>query len=143
MKWTNHERLDIYGIHLTGWPEGIPAQNPSTLKLSQNKQLLEGFQSGAIKFERHPANIHALPDSGISSEEQFQVEEDDLSWALDTDATAPGTVGCSVETLERYTSNSEYRALLLFDAHQRAMHPHPDTLLVLWYRRPPCLLQKT
>ncbi|KAH6909080.1 hypothetical protein BKA70DRAFT_1277389 [Coprinopsis sp. MPI-PUGE-AT-0042] len=99
MKWTNHERLDIYGVRLSGWPDGIPEQNPSTLKLSQNKQLLEAFKSGAIKFERHPANIHPLPNSGLPSEEEFQVEEDDLSWALDTDAVASGTGSSSGQAI--------------------------------------------
>ena len=47
MKWTNPERLDAYGVRLVGWPEGVPAQNPSTFKVSQNKVLLEALQNGS------------------------------------------------------------------------------------------------
>jgi hypothetical protein len=52
MKWTQHSRLDIYGVCLVGWPEDIPTQNPSTLKAHQNKRLLDLFKSGTLKFVR-------------------------------------------------------------------------------------------
>ncbi|KAF9267724.1 hypothetical protein L218DRAFT_854863 [Marasmius fiardii PR-910] len=52
MKWTNPERLHTYGVSLVGWPPDIPAQNPSSLNLNQNKRLLEFMEAGTIRFER-------------------------------------------------------------------------------------------
>ena len=90
MKWTNPERLDVYGVRLIGWPEGVPAQNPSTFKVSQNKILLEALQNGSMRFEKIlPAN----PDHGDGVEEASKVDEDDpnedFSWAYDADASPP------------------------------------------------------
>jgi hypothetical protein len=50
MKWSNHEKLDAYGVRLEGWPTGVPKQNPSTLSSSQNKAILEALESGKMKF---------------------------------------------------------------------------------------------
>ncbi|KAI0775220.1 hypothetical protein BD413DRAFT_471784 [Trametes elegans] len=52
MKWTNHAKLDAYGVRLVGWPAGVPSQNPSTLSVAQNKLLLEMLGKGSIRFVR-------------------------------------------------------------------------------------------
>lgn len=52
MKWTNHSKLDAYGVRLVGWPDTIPLQNPSTFSVAQNKRLLEMLGAGQISFER-------------------------------------------------------------------------------------------
>jgi len=82
MKWTNPERLDTYGVRLVGWPADIPFQNPSTLKVHQNKTLLEGFQKGDLKFER----ILPKDDEDSSADEEKDELDDDFSWAYDANA---------------------------------------------------------
>lgn len=52
MKWTNHSKLDAFGVRLVGWPDDIPLQNPSTFSVAQNKRLLEMLGAGQISFER-------------------------------------------------------------------------------------------
>ncbi|KAF7336644.1 hypothetical protein MVEN_02098900 [Mycena venus] len=52
MKWTNPALLATYGVCLVGWPPTIPAQNPSSLKANQNKELLEALESGTMRFVR-------------------------------------------------------------------------------------------
>jgi len=84
MKWTNHDRLDLYGVRLVGWPPDIPLQNPSTLKVSQNKQLLDSFRNGTIRFERL-ATSTAPPPAPAPAAEPEDENNDDLSWALNTD----------------------------------------------------------
>ncbi|KAF8149910.1 hypothetical protein B0H34DRAFT_618062, partial [Crassisporium funariophilum] len=96
MKWTNPERLDdVYGVRLVGWPEGIPSQNPSTLKVSQNKLLLEAIQNGTMRFERL-----AMSDPIASKLDNEEVADgpsrtdgddgrEDFSWAYDADARPP------------------------------------------------------
>lgn len=87
MKWTNPERLDAYGVRLIGWPEGVPAQNPSTFKVSQNKILLEALQNGSMRFEK------IIPT--VRQEEASKADEDDpqedFSWAYDADASPPSS----------------------------------------------------
>lgn len=86
MKWTNPERLDTYGVRLVGWPPDIPPQNPSTLKVNQNKQLLEAFKSGAARFERLPVSLQSLP-APAPEVEVDPADNDDFSWAYDPDAS--------------------------------------------------------
>ncbi|KAF8701732.1 hypothetical protein AX14_000304 [Amanita brunnescens Koide BX004] len=74
MKWTNPERLDAYGVRLVGWPREIPAQNPSSLKQSQNKKLLQALENGALRFERV---VEQAEDHAEESAELGQ----DFSWA--------------------------------------------------------------
>ncbi|KAF5382172.1 hypothetical protein D9615_004403 [Tricholomella constricta] len=94
MKWTNPERLDVYGVRLVGWPASIPAQNPSTLKAGQNKTLLECLENGTMRFEK------LFPDPGTADyTENYNLDEgrmpneteddDDFSWAYDADAGEP------------------------------------------------------
>jgi hypothetical protein len=90
MKWTNPERLDAYGVRLIGWPEGVPAQNPSSFKVSQNKILLEALQNGSMRFER----INPIPPMQEEAEASKPEEEcpdphEDFSWAYDADASPP------------------------------------------------------
>ena len=92
MKWSNPERLDAYGVRLIGWPEGVPAQNPSHFKASQNKVLLEALQNGSMRFEKvTPAN----PSQEVSKFDDDDPHED-FSWAYDADASPPSSqVECS------------------------------------------------
>jgi hypothetical protein len=94
MKWMNPERLDVYGVRLVGWPPSVPALNPSTLRVSQNRELLEAFKTGIAKFERLPASIHPpapLPDIEIDHTD----EDEDFSWAFDADASPKVTTHAS------------------------------------------------
>ena len=86
MKWTNPERLDVYGVRLIGWPEGVPAQNPSTFKVSQNKILLEALQNGSMRFEKI---IPATPRQDEASKADEDDPHEDFSWAYDADASPP------------------------------------------------------
>ena len=86
MKWTNPERLDAYGVRLIGWPEGVPAQNPSSFKVSQNKILLEALQNGSMRFERI---IPATPKQEETSKADEDDPHEDFSWAYDADASPP------------------------------------------------------
>ncbi|KAF8806966.1 hypothetical protein BYT27DRAFT_7101045 [Phlegmacium glaucopus] len=93
MKWTNPERLDVYGVRLIGWPEGVPAQNPSTFKVSQNKVLLEALQNGSMRFEKITPGNPKQSGHGDGVEEASEAEKDDpvedFSWAYDADASPP------------------------------------------------------
>ncbi|KAJ7285006.1 hypothetical protein C8J57DRAFT_1290126 [Mycena rebaudengoi] len=69
MKWTNPALLATYGVCLVGWPSDIPAQNPSSLKSHQNKQLLDALENGTMHFVRTLAvaddpHISADPSPG-------------------------------------------------------------------------------
>ncbi|TFK40384.1 hypothetical protein BDQ12DRAFT_721829 [Crucibulum laeve] len=95
MKWTNPERLDIYGVRLVGWPSEIPANNPSTLKASQNKQLLEGLQNGTMKFEKvilTGREEQTKQDTNQGGNDVTIEDEDDFSWAYDADGGDPPPV---------------------------------------------------
>jgi hypothetical protein len=88
MKWTNPERLDVYGVRLIGWPEGVPAQNPSHFKASQNKMLLEALQNGSMRFEKiAPTNPRQEEDSKANENDPHE----DFSWAYDADASPPSS----------------------------------------------------
>ena len=88
MKWTNHERLDVYGVRLVGWPSDIPVANPSSLKASQNKIILDCLENGTLRFERlfpeappppaEPVNVLPIVDEVPIV---LQPEDiDDVSW---------------------------------------------------------------
>jgi len=88
MKWTNPERLDVYGVRLVGWPASVPAQNPSSLKVSQNKTLLECLENGTMRFEKlfpalGAADYADLDEGKLPDEAE---DDDDFSWAYDADA---------------------------------------------------------
>lgn len=78
MKWTQHQRLEIYGVHLVGWPNDIPLQNPSALKAHQNKKLLELLNNGTLKF------IKTIPPQPTQPPTPPLVirEVDPFQWAL-------------------------------------------------------------
>jgi len=103
MKWTNPERLDNYGVRLVGWPNDVPAQNPSNLKQGQNKLLLQVLENGRMRFEKL-SSLHAEGSrsqdynvAGTVGEESAADVEEDFSWAYDADAeigsTAPEESG--------------------------------------------------
>ena len=95
MKWTNHSKLDAYGVKLVGYPESIPLANPSSLSASQNRLLLDLFASGKTHFAR----IDGAPVAHTSVDEpSLQKDEDaifeasiDYSWAS-TDHASGHTV---------------------------------------------------
>ena len=80
----------MYGVRLVGWPSSIPAHNPSSLKLPQNKQLLECLQNGTMRFEK---TLAAPGSPGGSTADVTNSEEaeaiDDFSWAYDPDGGGP------------------------------------------------------
>jgi hypothetical protein len=121
MKWTNPERLDVYGVRLVGWPPSIPARNPSSLKLPQNKLLLECLQNGTMKFEKSLMTLTSTGDLGNPSTDiANNLEEaevtDDFSWAYDADGGCP-----SVGFL------SPYSIPLRVNIHQVDLH-NPSSL---------------
>lgn len=77
MRWTNHNRLSAYGVTLHGWPTDIPAQNPSSLKVGQNKQLLQLLKDGTLYFSK---NCIPAPESTALLEPPPELES--LSWAI-------------------------------------------------------------
>lgn len=86
MKWTNHSKLDAYGVRLVGWPDTIPLQNPSTFSVAQNKRLLEMLGAGQIFFERLDGvpSSQSWQDSVVQSphldEEAMFEDAIDFSW---------------------------------------------------------------
>ncbi|KAF5326942.1 hypothetical protein D9619_004834 [Psilocybe cf. subviscida] len=90
MKWTNTERLDVYGVTLVGWPESVPAQNPSSLKMFQNKLLLEALEKGTMRFERIAGS------SRKEATPQAESPEEDFSWAYNADAEVAPASSSSV-----------------------------------------------
>ena len=103
MKWTNPERLDAYGVRLIGWPEGVPAQNPSSFKVSQNKVLLEALQNGSMRFEKI---IPATPRQEEASKGDEDDPHEDFSWAYDADASPPSSHAEYPTTLPRQSLNT-------------------------------------
>ncbi|KAG5352885.1 hypothetical protein C0989_012275 [Termitomyces sp. Mn162] len=101
MKWTNHERLDVYGVRLVGWPSDIPVANPSSLKVSQNKIILDCLENGVLRFER------LFPDTPPPAEssndfptvdEVLQSEDTSLAWvSLHPNSDPPTGVGPSID----------------------------------------------
>ncbi len=125
MKWTNPERLDAYGVRLVGWPEGVPAQNPSTLKSGQNRVLLEALQNGTMNFEKICSES---PTSDFKErckdEEELSVNKEtleDFSWAYDADA------GLSLQTQESDTTATvpTSSSCLIFAPNRSPLSPPP------------------
>ena len=97
MKWTNHEKLNAYGVRIEGWPPHIPQRNPSSLSASQNQEILDCVQNGVIRFPRlveatpviegyqGPSMNYTLPESPPT----VAPVADDFSWAY----KSHGTVG--------------------------------------------------
>lgn len=101
MKWSNHERLDIYGVTLVGWPSDIPVQNPSSLKLNQNKQLLEALENGTMRFEKvapsiSTSNPHVTEPSPTDDmpPPPEDLETDSFSWAIQYEGNINGLSVC-------------------------------------------------
>lgn len=79
MKWKDHSKLDIYGIRLEGWPLDVPKDNPSTLSVVQNKEVLKALQSGRMSFVRIAGSSgQTTPSSGSQQSPEIS---DDFSWA--------------------------------------------------------------
>jgi len=90
MKWTNPERLDQYGVRLVGWPPTIPAQNPSSLKANQNKELIHCLETGTMRFERiNPTSHESNLDAGDGPTSSDHEEHEDFSWAYNADGVDP------------------------------------------------------
>ncbi|KAJ7756459.1 hypothetical protein DFH07DRAFT_820649 [Mycena maculata] len=86
MKWTNPALLSTYGVCLVGWPPTIPAQNPSSLKASQNKELLDALESGTMHFVRILKMQHELRSEPPPSAAE---EDSSFSWAVQYDDSEP------------------------------------------------------
>jgi hypothetical protein len=78
MKWSNHSRLDTYGVTLSGWPANIPKQNPSTLSVSQMRALLDLLEDG---------RLHFVKEGGAGTTARVDRETEDFSWACEDDQT--------------------------------------------------------
>lgn len=94
MKWTNHSKLNVYGVRIVGWPENIPSQNPSTLSVAQNKTLLEMLNAGKIYFERldgsrTPNNLQDRHSQSPRRDEEAMFEDSiDYSWTVEGDGNS-------------------------------------------------------
>ena len=93
MKWSNHSKLDVYGVHIVGWPDSVPQKNPSTLSLAQNKLILDLLNNGELRFVRIEGA--PAPESGIDVDAAPQKDEDaifadsiDYAWVSSGDAGA-------------------------------------------------------
>lgn len=87
MKWTNPALLSTYGVCLVGWPSAIPAQNPSSLKANQNKQLLDALESGTMHFVR---TLKTANEPRIEPPLPPSTEDDNtFSWAIQYDDSGP------------------------------------------------------
>lgn len=84
MKWTDHSKLEAaYGIRVIGWPSSVPLQNPSSLSVTQNRQVLEELRNGSMRFE-HVAQTSSSQPGTSSSDAASGVAVDenmDISWA--------------------------------------------------------------
>ncbi|KAI0951296.1 hypothetical protein AcW1_008372 [Taiwanofungus camphoratus] len=86
MKWSDHSKLIVYGTRLVGWPTGVPMQNPSTLSVSQNKQVLEALNNGSMSFIRvgdlQAGSVVAVPKEGSLLTDGADSSENaiDFSW---------------------------------------------------------------
>ncbi|KAJ7601782.1 hypothetical protein DFH06DRAFT_1217488 [Mycena polygramma] len=99
MKWTNPALLETYGVCLVGWPPSIPAQNPSSLKANQNKELLEALESGTMHFKRtlttaNGPHVDPPPEPLPSAAE----ENDSFSWAIQFDEDIPDSPAEQVDS---------------------------------------------
>ncbi|KAI0719282.1 hypothetical protein C8T65DRAFT_758907 [Cerioporus squamosus] len=74
MKWTNHAKLDSYGVKLVGWPDNVPRQNPSTLSVAQNKILLDLLNEGYMFFSRIEGT---QPSEPVMSMEETPMRDED------------------------------------------------------------------
>lgn len=125
MKWTNPERLDVYGVRLVGWPEGVPAQNPSTLKVNQNKLLLEAIQNGTLKFEK-VNNVGAGSSGQDASRLGSSEVNEDFSWAYDADARPPSP------PLSRNAASSPLHKVVNQEPVSSNNIPRPETETNSW-----------
>ncbi|RDX57295.1 hypothetical protein OH76DRAFT_1334682 [Lentinus brumalis] len=78
MKWTNHSKLDSYGVKLEGWPDHVPRQNPSTLSVSQNKILLDLLSEGKMFFSHIEGT---QPSEAAMIAEEHPVRDEDAMFA--------------------------------------------------------------
>ncbi len=107
MKWTNHSKLDSYGVKLEGWPDHVPRQNPSTLSVSQNKILLDLLSEGKMFFS-HIEGTQPL-EAAMSAEENPIRDEDamfadsiDFSWVSEQSQGDTGFVIVSLEIVVQW-----------------------------------------
>ncbi|KAJ7035085.1 hypothetical protein C8F04DRAFT_1100041, partial [Mycena alexandri] len=82
MKWTNPALLATYGVCL--------AQNPSSLKANQNKELLEALESGTMHFVR-TLSVRNEPHVELPTEEPLPsaTADNSFSWAIQFDDDTP------------------------------------------------------
>lgn len=97
MKWTNPERLSLYGVRLVGWPSDIPAANPSSLKSGQNQKLLELVEHGELRFEKTMITGLEAPMTSESLQHTPEMTAEDFSWAYKApsgdDTSVDGSTG--------------------------------------------------
>ncbi|KAJ3567406.1 hypothetical protein NP233_g6385 [Leucocoprinus birnbaumii] len=96
MKWTNPERLSLYGVRLVGWPSDIPAANPSSLKANQNQRLLDLVEHGELRFEKTMITGLEAPAPTDTQRYTPETTAEDFSWAYDAeggDALVGGSIG--------------------------------------------------
>ncbi|KAJ7126968.1 hypothetical protein C8R44DRAFT_780067, partial [Mycena epipterygia] len=93
MKWTNPALLASYGVCLVGWPSTIPAQNPSSLKANQNRELLDALESGTMYFMRTLRTANEVQVEPPTEPLPPSVEDDNsFSWAIQYDDGPPTSV---------------------------------------------------
>lgn len=97
MKWTNPALLATYGVCLVGWPSTIPAQNPSSLKANQNRELLDALESGTMYFMRTLRSANEAQVEPPAGPLPPSVEDDNsFSWAIQYDDGPPASVSLAL-----------------------------------------------
>ncbi|KAF5359769.1 hypothetical protein D9756_003466 [Leucocoprinus leucothites] len=120
MKWTNPERLSLYGVRLVGWPSDIPAANPSSLKANQNQRLLELVEHGELKFEKTMITGLEAPQPTDTQRNTPETTAEDFSWAYDAEGGGDASVGCSIGSATAVESLPTSSSSLLLET---AGHP--------------------
>ncbi|KAK0469662.1 uncharacterized protein EV420DRAFT_1472847 [Desarmillaria tabescens] len=96
MKWTNPDRLATYGVTLVGWPSTVPLVNPSSLKASQNKELLTLLENGTMKFVR--IYVSREQDGVQPPAPSTEDDPDSFSWAIQFDDAPVPVLDAAIES---------------------------------------------
>jgi hypothetical protein len=88
MKWSNPDRLNVYGVRMVGWPDGVPHLNPSSLSANQNQAILDALQNGTLRFVgtaegSSTASVDAVESGGKASYGGSMDDSSDVDWDCD------------------------------------------------------------
>ncbi|KAI0091207.1 hypothetical protein BDY19DRAFT_689234 [Irpex rosettiformis] len=128
MKWSNHERLvEAYGVRLEGWPPSVPKQNPSTLSVTQNKEILQVLQNGSMRFVSVKSTTleprdRGTDDANAKAQREKDIFEDTVDFSAglgEGEMSEGGRIGSSPEFVVGSSHNVSERSLNLVMQHDR------------------------